>query len=246
MPVRILGSYALVYLIDGGGTYEDTNGYSQSMRPGDVLFLFPELGHSYGPHPGQHWTEIYLVFDGPVFELWEKFGLLNPRQPVRHAEPVDYWLGRIESILGASRKAGVGLSLLEVCRLQQVMAEVLMGVEEGKTASADRRWAAQMSALLASDVEQALDLRALASQHHTSYHSFRKRFTRIMGVPPVRYRSLRIMDRACELMQSGEFTNKQTAAMLGFVDEAHFSRRFKQLTGVSPRQFRNRLPGNRA
>jgi AraC-like DNA-binding protein len=245
-PMRILGSYALVYLVDGAGTYEDANGYRQDVKAGDALLLFPKLGHYYGPGPGQHWTEIYLVFDGPVFKLWEQVGLLNPRQPVCHAEPIDYWLARIEAILGSSRQAGTGLSLVEVCRLQQVLAELLTDGMMSDSPSADRRWASQMCALLASDMDQTLDLRELAAKHHTTYHSFRKRFTRLVGMPPVRYRSLRLMDRACELMQSGEFTSKQIADQLGFVDEAHFSRRFKQLTGVSPRQFRTRLPGRYA
>lgn len=241
--MRVFGSYALVYLLDGSGSYEDTNGCSQTIRPGDAILVFPTLGHYYGPGQGEHWTEIYLVFDGAVFDLWQQTGLLDPRRPILHAEPIDHWLGRIESVLGAPRAAGFSPPLLEVCRLQQVLAELLLGGPQGGGLSADMRWASQMSALLASDLDQALDLRALANRHNTSYHSFRKRFTRIVGVPPARYRSMRIVDRACELMQSGELTDKQIAAVLGFCDDAHFSRRFKQITGVAPRQFRRRLPG---
>lgn len=242
-PMRVFGSYALVYVLDGSGSYADANGYTQAIRPGDAILVFPTLGHYYGPGRGEQWTEIYLVFDGPVFDLWQQTGLLDPRKPVLHAEPIDHWLERIESVLGAPRTAGFSPPLLEVCRLQQILGELLLGGPRGGGISADMRWAAQMSALLSSDLDQTLDLRALASQHQTSYHSLRKRFTRIVGVPPVRYRSMRIVDRACELMQSGELTDKQIAANLGYCDEAHFSRRFKQITGVSPRQFRRRLPG---
>jgi AraC-like DNA-binding protein len=242
-PMRVLGSYALVYVLDGSGSYEDANGYRQAIGPGDAILVFPTLGHYYGPGPGEHWTEIYLVFDGCVFDLWQRTGLIDPRRPVLHAEPVDHWFDRIESVLGAPRTTGFSPPLLEVCRLQQVLAELLLGGPRGGGRSADMRWAARMCALLSSDLEQALDLHELAARQGTTYHSFRKRFARIVGVPPARYRRMRIVDRACELMQSGELTDKQIAGQLGFCDESHFSRRFKETTGVAPRQFRRRLPG---
>jgi AraC-like DNA-binding protein len=75
-----------------------------------------------------------------------------------------------------------------------------------------------------------------------SYDGFRKRFTRATGLPPARYRGTRLIDRACELMQQGALTDRQIAEQLGFCDEFYFSRRFKQVTGRRPRQFRASLP----
>lgn len=68
-PLRVLGSYAIVYLVDGGGRFRDANGLSLAVEPGDLLLIFPELGHSYGPVGRSHWSELYLVFDGPVFDF---------------------------------------------------------------------------------------------------------------------------------------------------------------------------------
>ena len=48
--------------------------------------------------------------------------------------------------------------------------------------------------------------------------------------------------RACELLADGELTGRQIAAALGFNDEFHFSRRFHQITGRTPSQFRAALP----
>src|SRR5690242_20594723 len=65
-PMRVFGSYALVYLLEGSGLYQDGNGYARKVRPGDVLILFPEIPHSYGPGAGEYWNEFYTVFDGPA------------------------------------------------------------------------------------------------------------------------------------------------------------------------------------
>ncbi len=247
--MRVLGQYAVVYVVDGGGFYEDVRGHWQRITAGDLILVFPTLGHRYGPVPasGQRWSEVYLVFDGPVFELWEKTGLIRQEQPVLHLEPVDYWLSRFDSVLGAPREVGFAPPLLEVCRLQQVLAEAVVGgptASSGPGRQSQLQWASRACALLELDRTPWLDLPGVARELGTSCASFRKRFTRVVGVPPARYRAARVIDRACELMQQGSLSDKQIAARLGFCDEFHFSRRFKKIVGVPPRVFRRRLPGS--
>jgi len=241
-PLRILGSYAVVYVVDGGGRYEDATGLELAVAKGDLLVIFPDLGHTYGPAGGLPWTELYLVFDGPVFDLWRAAGLLDPRKPLLHLEPVEHWAVRWESVLGAPRQPGFAPSLLEVCRLQEVLGEALLGSARGGVRDEETAWLGRACALLESDLDRDLDLHDLARQLHMSYDGFRKRFRRQTGVPPARYRGARIIDRACELIDQGRLTDRQIAEQLGFCDEFYFSRRFKQVTGRSPRQFRAHLP----
>jgi len=243
-PLRRLGSYALVYVLDGGGRYRDATGLSRAVRAGDLLLLFPDLPHTYGPEPTTHWTEFYLVFDGPVFDLWRQRGLLDPAAPLRHLEPIERWSRRFAGVLDPPDGAGRDAALLEVCRLQDALAEALGHGGDG--AEADDAWVARARALLESDLGRELDLAAVAADLGMSYDGFRKRFARAVGVPPARYRGIRAIDRACELMQEGGLTDRQIAERLGFCDEFYFSRRFKHVTGRSPSRFRADLPRVRA
>ena len=52
------------------------------------------------------------------------------------------------------------------------------------------------------------------------------------------------MDRACELMQNRTLKDRQIAGVTGRCDEFYFSRRFKSVTGQSPRQPRRRSCGD--
>ncbi len=240
--MRVLGAYALVYLAGGTGRFADALGHDQAVGAGDLLLVFPEVAHRYGPEAGGAWHEIYAVFEGPIFRLWEERGLLSPRRPLLHLEPVEYWYHRIESIFATPVMPDFGSPLVQVCRLQQLLADALDAQTALNLGRQDLQWVHRVAAMLESDLGRDIDLGALAGQLSVTPDSFRKRFTRLVGTTPARYRAKKLMDRACELIQQGLLTDKQIAYRLGFCDEFHFSRRFKKLVGMPPRTFRRNLP----
>ena len=235
---RTFGQFAIVYIVDGRGKYADASGIRKNIETGDVMILFPDIAHIYNPLPGTSWVTTYLCFQGPVFDLWRRQGLLNPRKPVHHAEPVAVWSRRIESVVDASRQAGFAPSLLGICQLQQLLAEIVTGTGHSTVYQGDLRWLDRVSGLIETNLAHQVDWEKLAHQLGLSAESFRKRFTRLAGQPPARYRMGRLIDRACELMQNRSLKDRHIAESLGFCDEFYFSRRFKSITGQSPRQFR--------
>ena len=56
--MRVLEAFALVYVVRGRGIYHNAAEYSQPFEPGDLILLFPELGHQYGPTQGEEFEEF--------------------------------------------------------------------------------------------------------------------------------------------------------------------------------------------
>src|SRR5687767_173496 len=67
--MRVFGQYAVVLLLDGGGVFRDSLGFRVQVQQGDLICIFPEIAHRYGPPRGGDWDELYACFDGPVFDL---------------------------------------------------------------------------------------------------------------------------------------------------------------------------------
>jgi len=240
---RVLGSFAVVFIETGRGRYEDANGVLCDLRAGDAVLVKPQLEHRYFP-TDQGWTETYLVFDGPVFDFWDQNGWLDLGPVVRPAADRD-WAETLRQVAGHhATDCEDGFNpWSSVCRMQSLLAQ-LFG--QGDAGPSTRKptgpaWIEAAKTKLAAGLDQLLDLQKLADELNVSYSTFRRSFTRAVGVSPGRYRAGLVIDEARQMMQHTALSDKQISVQLGFTDAQHFSRRFKQIVGRTPTAFRRSL-----
>ncbi|MFC8436033.1 AraC family transcriptional regulator [Streptomyces sp. NPDC057253] len=81
---------------------------------------------------------------------------------------------------------------------------------------------------------------ALATEAGVSRALFAKRFTQVMGRPPLTYLTECRMDEAEALLSDTDFSIAQIAKSTGYADAFGFSAAFKRHRGVSPSAFRAR------
>lgn len=237
---RTFGKFAIVYLTQGTGRYLDANGMDIAVQAGDLMLVFPNLPHRYGPLLlNEHWREIYLVFEGPIFEHWFDTNMLSEQQPIYQLHPISLWQRRISQVIDRHPPTSPHGATAEVCRLQQLLADVIAVSQISKQETQHQAsWLSQARQLL----EQGRSPQEASEKIGCAQATFRKKFTQLAGVSPARYQATRLIDHACELMHTANLTDKAIALQLGFCDEFHFSKRFKQITGLSPRAYRSQLP----
>ncbi|MEO6876041.1 MAG: AraC family transcriptional regulator [Opitutaceae bacterium] len=242
--MRILGSYALIYILAADGYYADARGTRQDLGAGDVVLIFPDVAQAYGPKRDTAWRHLYFVFEGPQFDLWRKRGLLDPTRPVWRAEPVDFWARRLEETLQPDEDHGPAAALRTLGRWLDTLT-ALLAVRDGD--APDRpagAWLGESQRLLGGpDARGWPRPQAVARAVGLSYENFRKQFAVRTGVSPGQFQKRKRIDRARSAIYQGDRTLKQLAEELEFSDVFHFSKTFKQVTGTTPSEFRRQVRG---
>jgi AraC-like DNA-binding protein len=100
----------------------------------------------------------------------------------------------------------------------------------------EARCVLRAKAYIAENVASAIRLDEIAEYVGLSPFYFLRTFKRATGLPPHSYLNLVRVERARALLRAGE-PPAAVAATFGFVDQSHFSRRFKAAFGVTPGQY---------
>jgi AraC-like DNA-binding protein len=232
-------AYALVYITVGGGSYEDADGRSTALVPGDLLVLFPGLRHTYGPGRAGGWTEVWLGFRGPVFAALEADGILDRQRPVLHPGLDEGLIARFDALVAAVDRAGGTGDAVLVARLHQLIADLTTN----ERAPAPSSLAARARAELESDLRHPIDLPQLAGRLGVGYDTLRRAFHAEHGTTPGRWRLLRRIERAKQLLAEG-MTLDATAAETGFCDRFFLARQFRNVVGMPPGRWRSELLGS--
>lgn len=234
---RSLDSFALVYLTAGQGTYRDDRVGRLTVTAGDLLVLRPEVVQDYGPDTPGNWSERFVVFHGAVFDALAADGLIDPAHPV-------WRVGLDPVLLDAFAELDRRLQDPAVDQAWCVARLHLLLVEAARRAAHRAGdFLAAATAALAEDLAGTLRLEAIAARFGLSEQVFRKRFARLTGVPPARWRQQRRIDRAKTLLITSTAALATIADQLGWCDVFFFARQFKQATGQSPGAFRAAFRG---
>lgn len=234
-PRRVLESYALVLVHAGAGSYVDDEIGSRPIEPGAVITVSPGHPHWYGPPPGGTWSEIFLVFDGPLFDALAVEGVLDARDPIRRVAPLKAWRDRVAELADRVRPGDTTARRRELLELAALLVDVR---GERHDAEPVPRRIRQARNRLAGDLRAELDLRGVAASAGLPYETFRKQFRAAVGTSPAAFRLDRRIEAAQALLRMTDMTHAAIAASLGFADEYHFAKRFRERAGVSPRDYR--------
>lgn len=233
-PYRVLPDRWVLSVISGGhGSYVAADGRSEPIDAGTVLVIPPGTPHWYGTEPGRRWTEFFTVFSGPLFDTLAATGVLPDRivyRPTPRPRPA-----ALTAILGSAPRSareaelqimGLGRWLVDALPSPDVPAPT-----EAIAAAVD---------LLDADQQGRLSMPEVARRVGLDYDAFRRRFTAEIGQSPLHYRNHRRLQTAAGLLQMTNMTLGAIAHTLGFADEFHLSRRFRQTYGVPPTEYRGR------
>ena len=230
--------YLIVLTLEGEADYVDSTGVRTILREGTLVWSRPGIEQSYGPRPGGRWSELYMWFSGPVFDTWQTEGFPGERTRILSLSPLDYWVKRLREVVQPVAESPGELHLSRLCQFQQILADAIRFDQTNNQSEENVRWCEEVCRLLENGNAAEPSLESIAAKLSMSYTAFRKRFARLTGKSPGQYRTEVVIRRACTRLLMSDQALAGVAEELGFYDSFHFSRRFKQIMGMSPTEFR--------
>jgi AraC-like DNA-binding protein len=231
---RVYGMYALVFLLEGGGRYRDRRGMDRRLSRGDLVVVFPEHPHQYGPEGGENWDEVFIAFKGLAFEGWRSHGL-DPANPVWRLDSPRAMARRFFEILRMPT-ASLAESTAMAAAIHRLIADAL-----AQRPLARENWLEKAKQLLDGGTE-APTPQEIAARSGMSHDYFRKCFKTATGESPSSFRRRRRLAQAALMLQRSDLKLDMIAESLGFCDGFHLSKAFKKEFGKSPAEYRSNLP----
>ena len=229
-----------VYVTRGHCVLEDGEGTRRDLTAGDMMVLVHGGAYGYRAPQGEEWDEHYITCIGPVTDMWREMGLVNANDPIWRLVPVGYWVNRMIDVIGDVVTPDPDESLAQLGRLQLLLADMRQARRSGAAYPDERQWLNRARKLLeVKEGEERPSLTAAAEMMDCGYHTFRRRFTQLAGIGPAQYRlQSQVHLASAMIMNHPMMGNKTLAQRCGFSDEYHFSKQFKRIVGLSPRDYR--------
>ena len=229
---RYFEFYCIAHLFDGGGRYWAPSVGEKIMKPGQYVMTVPRFVHFYGNYNGP-FIEDTLCFTGPVADGLFKAGIIRPGL---------FNMGRARRLMHIQDLAldpAVDSQIAANLALQNLLVELYM---ENKRSSPDDSDSGL--SLLIEELKNTQrkwwNVGEMADFCNLSEPQFRRVFRAHSGMSPKNYIDRLKIQQAAEKLISTDDPVGAVAEGFGYLDPFHFSRRFKQLMGLSPAEYRLR------
>ena len=236
--------YLFIYTVSGKGML-DINGRPRQIGEGEAVFVDSrsthELYHS-GP-AGENWVFCYIYFAGSGCAFYAESLDINNTEKIRVRDKTGLTaqLDKLFEALEGFDDYYRCVQAEAVCRiLTLLVSEQRMGTQAKKINAAHTEAIHKVAEYIDENHWQPLGLEGLAVIAGMSKYHFLRVFKEATGVTPHRYVLLKRIEAAKKILKTTEISVYEVSIRVGFKDECHFSRTFKNITQITPIQYRKR------
>ena len=237
--------HILLFCVDGCGWYNVGSG-PQTLTSGQALIIPRGISHAYGADKQNPWSIHWVHFTGLEGDYISR---LPPEESQRLdvdpicAETIQRLFQRCRDSLceGFMQQRLISSSKT----LQHLLAELFYnnGAFSPTTRTSHFHSIEATMTFLQENRHRAVSLSEMATHAQLSKSHFSRLFKDQTGHSPVDYFIYLKMQHACSMLVLTRLTVGEIGQAVGYADAYYFSRLFKKVIGVSPREYRNTPQG---
>lgn len=236
-PDRVMPEHDLVYIQEGSWEiWQNDSRYL--LLPGDVILLHAGQ-HHFGRIPCEPHTRTLFIH--VKNDTGDEFADIQPDEAhvllstVLHCQGND----NVERLFKAVLRVFEAEEFMKEQRLSCLVRLLLMELADSKVESKYNRLTREALAILQDHPEKLFRAEEMAALLYVSARTLQNRFKAVFRKSFTQYQMEQKLKKAGLLLRTyPEMRIKEIADSLGFYDEFHLSKVFKQHYGVSPSQYR--------
>jgi AraC-like DNA-binding protein len=229
----------LFYCVDGNGWYKIGDKKSE-VGPNQFFILPQNVEHAYGSSDDNPWTIYWIHYGG------DSLPQLNGLQTVQqHFKPA--YIKNSGEILTTFSRMYKALELgystdnlifANLC-LPHFLSLFIYNSKQTTVNSNDKMDCVDSAILYMQEhINENITLQELSSHYNYSASRFSSLFKQKTGYAPIDYFIQMKMQKASQQLDFTTSSVKDIALSMGFDDPYYFSKRFRKIIGLSPKQYR--------
>lgn len=230
---RILKEFQFIYISEGKGKYR-TKTKEFALKEGTGFLVFPGVWHWYAADMKTGWHEYWFGFKGEYGEILLKNGIISPDNPVLDIGVNSTLVHLFQEMMDIAEREPPGFQPKLAGSVIRLLAYSLSFSQQKAHGTETEQIVQKARTTMEDNVYSVLEMDELSRRLGVSYTQFRTLFKDYTGHSPYQYFLHMKINKAKELLQTGEFSVKEVANRLAFENQYYFSRLFKKKTGVNP------------
>lgn len=226
------------YIIEGKGKLE-TNGHTYNLHANQGFLLCPDQVSSYYADNDDPWFYTWVEFDGLRARESMLLAGLSENQPIYNPLPNPERIveNRMLKIVENAEKAPIRLVGMGLMLMDDIIQTSKTHVTAEKKRLRDF-YMREAITFIESNYQKDISVDEMAKKSGLNRSYFSRLFKETFGESPqqflIRYR----INKACDLLKHTQMSIADISKAVGYDNQLHFSRAFKNTLNISPTEYR--------
>ncbi|WP_242841177.1 AraC family transcriptional regulator [Clostridium akagii] len=227
------------FIIEGSCIFH-TDGKSYKLKKNQGFVVFPDVITHYEVDNKKIWMYYWVEFKGINAKNYLKLARIDDKKPIFQCEEETFIKNCFQDIINVSKiKEGKNL------RSHNLLEVLLWGLIEksSKEISMESNYKdiyiEKTQQFIENNYYMNISVTEMSENIGLSKNYFSSFFKKHWGITPQEYLINFRIDKACELLEDSTLIIGDIAHSVGYIDALGFSKMFKKIKGVSPRNYRN-------
>lgn len=230
--------YQLIYCQYGEGELRYRNRL-RLVKRGDLVLIPPHQPFEYHGSENSKNAVYWLSFTGKLADDFAERLLMKMDDGLGFTGAQEVVFKDFDNLIQLGARGYTATNVIHAVHVLQQALSFLALQQRIETFNRNTKFNLnEIEALMQENLHQDLNLDTLAHYSQLSKYHFAKKFKELTDTSPIQYFINMKIQQACFQLDNTHDSVKHIAESLGYNDPYYFSRLFKKMVGMSPKQYR--------